>query len=264
MHPGPRCPRHPSGPWALVSGTPSLSRSAAFGLGAPFLRDIGVARSSGARGSHGRPHAHSHPWKPATRRAGFPVSAGWWAFALEEGRTKQEVSKVRKPGVWKAQPVPLSLSPASAAPPVNRRGPCSWPRGPAAPERRSEPARPLPPQSWQQPPLGEGLRGAHASGSHEPESGPGGVVGGARSSVRSGLNQRCPRRGRGARSDPASPATGPSAAAKPPQAWPRALQHSHREEAPRALPGGPGVESLCAGAGGVGSVPGQGAEIPQN
>ena len=35
MHPGPRCPRHPSRPWALVSGIPCLSRSAAFGLGAP-------------------------------------------------------------------------------------------------------------------------------------------------------------------------------------------------------------------------------------
>nr|XP_020761833.1 uncharacterized protein LOC110145747 [Odocoileus virginianus texanus] len=57
------------------AGTPSLSLPAAFGPGPPFLRDIGVARSSGARGSHGHPHAHSHPWKPATRRAGFPVSA---------------------------------------------------------------------------------------------------------------------------------------------------------------------------------------------
>lgn len=123
MHPGPWCPHHPSGPCALISETPSLSLPAAFGPGPPFLRDIGVARSSRARGSHGHPHAHSHPWKPATRRAGFPVSAGRWAFALEEGRAKQEVSKVRKSGVWKARSVPLSLSPASAAPPVNRRCP---------------------------------------------------------------------------------------------------------------------------------------------
>lgn len=235
MHPGPGCPRHPSGPCALISGTPSLSLPAAFGLGPPFLRDIGVARSSGARGSHGHPQAHSHPWKPATRRAGFPVSAGWWAFALEEGRTKQEVSKVRKSGVWKARPVPLSLSPASAAPPVNRRYPLLTairPSGPRAAGQSLLASCPRRPGSRR--PLGR-FSVEHtflAAMSQKAEV-----------RERRGRSQEL----RALRFKTAPPApwkrnplrsrktiTGSSAAAsgvhaKPPQAWPRALQHSHGE-----------------------------------
>ena len=95
------------------------------------------------RGSRGSPRSHSCPWKPSPLRAGFPVSAGWCAFALEEGKTKQEVSKVRKSGVWKASacapPHPPSISSPSRKPPMP---PCSRPAGPAAPGRHgSEPAR---------------------------------------------------------------------------------------------------------------------------
>ena len=78
VRPGPRCPRHPSGPCAPTSGTPSLSPSPAFGLGAPFLRDVGVARSSGAGALVGAPvpipTPASHPRSELASR--FPPGGG--------------------------------------------------------------------------------------------------------------------------------------------------------------------------------------------
>lgn len=266
MHPGPRCPRHPSGPCTLVSGTPSLSLSAAFGLGAPFLRDIAVARSSGARGSRGRPHAHFHPWKPATRRAGFPVSAGWWAFALEEGRTKQEVSKGRKTGVWKARPVPLSLPPASAAPPAIRRCPLLTairPSGPRAAGQSLLASCPRRPGSRR--PLGR-FSVEHAflaAASQKAEVGS--VVGGARSRVRCALKPVSVCRVCGPpaalEEEPAQIQQNQSLLhePRPPEPRPSLLRPRRvlpgtvtEKKPPRALPGGPVVSALhlhCRGPG---------------
>lgn len=86
----------PAGFQLPLQGPPGLVLSLAFGVGTPFLRDIGVARPPALRVLVGIPIAIAPHENHLTPRAGFLFPAGCWplvSLLVEEARSKQKVRK---------------------------------------------------------------------------------------------------------------------------------------------------------------------------